>query len=491
MAGSAHLEPASRTPAAFYTHVSYPVGQPPPTQVGSLRLDVVSGYALAFSRVVAWAGVSAFVYRHMGADEFGLLAMLRGTIALLSYTSLGIGPAMVHALALARRAVPATPLSPADAKTPPAATPTDPASPPTLDYAAKATSSSSSEQTVFAAGVAVTIPLVVLGMVLAVACGVAAPMILDIPVGYRGLVRSVAILLGVGVSIRMVGEPLSAALQSRGHLAIDNFILAGAELSWLATVWLWQPKAIVGIAAVWMMLSLMTAIARYLAARVLARDLRERTSADPRTVRSLLRFGVVIVVAQVADFLYAPTDFIIISWLLTPLELAAYAPAVQIDAALLLAVAGIAAALFPRAARAHADGNLRQLRRLYVLGTFASLALLGLAAAAVLLLSELIFNLWLGSAPTATLEILPLVLVHTVIGGSSGVGRSVLLGMGRVKAYTISVLVAGGANVALSLLLAGPGGLGLRGIVLATVIVVVARCAIWMPWYLVKMTKLE
>jgi O-antigen/teichoic acid export membrane protein len=83
----------------------------------------------------------------------------------------------------------------------------------------------------------------------------------------------------------------------------------------------------------------------------------------------------------------------------------------------------------------------------------------------------------------ATRAILPLVLLHTVLGGSSGVGRSVLLATGRVRAFTASVFIAGAANLVLGYALVRFAGWGLYGIVLATVIVVTARCVIWMPWY--------
>jgi Na+-driven multidrug efflux pump len=83
----------------------------------------------------------------------------------------------------------------------------------------------------------------------------------------------------------------------------------------------------------------------------------------------------------------------------------------------------------------------------------------------------------------ATQAILPLVLIHTVVGGSSAVGRSILLGMGKVKPFTIAVLIAGVSNVILSYSFVRFGGLGLNGIVLGTICAVVGRCAIWQPWY--------
>jgi O-antigen/teichoic acid export membrane protein len=168
---------------------------------------------------------------------------------------------------------------------------------------------------------------------------------------------------------------------------------------------------------------------------------------------------------------------------------AAYAPAVQIDAGLLLIVSGLGMVILPRAAGAHSRGDPGALRRYYVRGTLASFIMLILAALAVWAMSPMIFRVWLGDEMRSTQAILPLVLVHTVVGGSSAVGRSILLGMGRVKAFTAAALVAGGMNVVLSYVFVKYFEWGLKGIVLGTICVVVARCAVWMPWYVIRVTR--
>ncbi len=86
----------------------------------------------------------------------------------------------------------------------------------------------------------------------------------------------------------------------------------------------------------------------------------------------------------------------------------------------------------------------------------------------------------------ATQAILPLVLIHTVIGGSSAVGRSILLAIGKVKPFTIAVLLAGVTNVVLSYIFVRYFHLGLPGIIYGTIIAVTARCGIWMPWYITR-----
>jgi O-antigen/teichoic acid export membrane protein len=207
---------------------------------------------------------------------------------------------------------------------------------------------------------------------------------------------------------------------------------------------------------------------------------------DWRAAWSLLSFGALVVLAQAADFLYAPTDYILINRLLDPEDVAAYAPAVQIDGGLLLLVTGLAAVLFPHAAVAHAGGDRAAVLAYYVRGTRASVGLLTVAALAVWAVSPWLFRIWLGQPMLATQAILPLVLVHTVIGGSAAVGRSVLLGMGKVGPFTAAVLVSGVANVGLSYCFVNFGGMGLNGIVLGTIIAAVGRAGVWMPWYTLR-----
>ena len=55
----------------------------------------------------------------------------------------------------------------------------------------------------------------------------------------------------------------------------------------------------------------------------------------------------------------------------------------------------------------------------------------------------------------------------------------------------IAVLVAGISNVILSYCFVKYLHLGLVGIILGTIVVVVARCAIWMPWYVMKVLREE
>src|SRR4051794_37098129 len=68
-------------------------GGPP----GSMRRGLVAAYAAAGAKAASWAAVSAAVFR-ADAGAFALLALVRATIGLLNYTSLGLAPGMIRLL---------------------------------------------------------------------------------------------------------------------------------------------------------------------------------------------------------------------------------------------------------------------------------------------------------------------------------------------------------------------------------------------------------
>jgi O-antigen/teichoic acid export membrane protein len=288
---------------------------------------------------------------------------------------------------------------------------------------------------------------------------------------------------------RLLSDASGAVLQSSGAIALDNLLLAAAEALWLALCAAWVTEDyndLPRVAFAFFVSSALLLIARFIAANGVARILNLKMRIDWRLGGQLLAVGVLVTLAQAADFLYAPTDYLLINQLLGPNVIGVYAPAVQIDAGLLLLVSGIATVLLPHSAVAHAADDVAALRRYYLRGTLASLALLAAASALIWLAADLIFKLWLGDSMPATRAILPLVLIHTLVGGSSAVGRSVLLGMGKVKPFTIAVLIAGVSNVILSYIFVRHLHLGLNGIIYGTIVVVIARCAIWMPWYVLR-----
>jgi O-antigen/teichoic acid export membrane protein len=453
----------------------------------TMRRDIASAYVATGARVLSWAIVSALVYRKLGAGAFATLALVRATIGVVNYASLGLAPAMIarlsSAVGRAVAALPVVPIAPeqvlayadpeANRKPKPIATPI---------------------QTLYFSGLAMLLVLAMAAGVLLVIYAQLFGGVLKEAHGMRGDVAGITVLMGIGLILRLLSDASGAVLQSSGRIALDNLLLAATEVLWVALAFAWvrdDPDGVLMVAMAFFCASGILLVARFIAAETVARLSFLEIQIDWKAGREMLGYGILITLAQVADYLYAPTDFLLINQLLAPEQVANYAPAVQIDSGLLLLVAGLAGVLLPKAAIAHAAGDLRRLRAYYVRATLVSFGLLLAGAVAVWALSPWIFRLWLGNDMPVTRSILPLVLISTVVGGSGMVGRSILIGVGKANPFMIAALTAGVANVILSYSFVRFFGWGLRGIVYGTVIVVIARAALWLPWYVMRTLRRE
>ena len=450
--------------------LSIPSQEPAPPR-STMHHDLFWAYAASGARILSWAIVSAFVFRKGGKEEFGMLSLVRGTIGILNYTAVGLAPAMVRMLAEARkqpkplRAIPVS-------------------QNPTLEYRSRQLPDS--EQVVFASAFLLALISLIAGFLLT---GVYAHYFSTWHRVPRVLMRSmpaVVLYIGIGTLLRLFSDVPGSVLQTRHKIALDNKLLALAEIVWVALtilLGLWNP--LVGAAGGYLGAALILFYMRGVAAGIAP---GVSSSVDWQTMRRLLQLGSLVLIAQLADYLYAPTDYILIDHFLGAADVGAYAPAVQIDAGMLTLVTALSAVLLPKAALAHTSGSIETVRRYYIRGTLASLTILAASAVCVWLISPWLLRAWLGSDPGTTL-ILPLVLIHTVLGGSSAVGRSILLAMGKFKPFTASVLIAGATNVIASYCFVKYLHWGLRGIVLGTIVAVVGRCALWMPWYVMRVTR--
>jgi O-antigen/teichoic acid export membrane protein len=454
-----------------------PLAAAAPPASSAMTRDILSAYAASAARIGSWVIVLGLVFRFVGWDAFAMLALIRGTIGLLNYVSLGVAPSLMHHVARSARE---TEAETTGASSRGAVIPYYAPDPP------------SSLQVLYVNARLLALLTGLVGVLVCVVYAREFEHIYRIAPRFRGEMYFVVFLIGVGTMLRLAGDAPGAALQLTGQIATDNMILASGDIVWmvLAALFVAMSRPVDALEPIAFLYA--SSGAGVLIARLILGNRavgRPGNLIRPGLMKSLLTYGIVIVAAQLADYLYSPTDYILIDRLLTPFDLAAYAPAVQIDSGLLLLVTGLSAVLLPKAAIAHAGRSTHLLLRYYVRGTIASIGLLAAASAVVWILSPWLFRLWLGSTMPETRLILPLVLMNTVIGGSAAVGRSILLAIGKARAFTISALIAGAVNVVCSYVFVRYLHWGLRGIVLGTVVGVVGRCVMWMPWYVLRSVK--
>lgn len=446
---------------------------------GSMQRDIVSAYVASAAKVGSWLIVSAMVFRRLGADAFAMLALVRATLGILNYTSLGLAPGMIALSAGARRESQAGRSVASASRVLPHAT-----AGAVLDRL-PGIYSNAMLLAVFSAGA---------GLVLVVLYAFGFTRLLNVPIaqGLHGDAGVVVVVMGVGMLARLMGEVPGACIQTMGRIGLDNGLSAGAELAWLGMcgMWLRAEGSLTVVALAYLTSGLLFLVLRWLVAERFSGVFTPTWALVRRGIlRRLLGFGALVVLSQAADYLYAPAAYILINKLIGSGSVAVYAPALQIDSALLLLVSAIAAVLLPRSAAAHAAGEVHIIRAYYVRGTVASFGILAAAAMVIYAVSPWILTKWLGDPMKETQAILGLVLIHTVVGGSSGVARSVLLALGKARPFAISAIVAGVANVVLGYIFVRHLRWGVNGIVIATIIAVVLRCGVWMPWYALRLLR--
>jgi O-antigen/teichoic acid export membrane protein len=315
------------------------------------------------------------------------------------------------------------------------------------------------------------------------------------PTRYSAL-ESFGAMFGIGLIARVLSDAMGGVLQMRRLLWLDNLLVAAGEMAWVAIAWStftgnWQHNFL-AVGAAYMTSGLGLALARTLIAAALLVDVTRFTLHVRFDVawRFLLLCGM-LAFASLGDFLYAPANNLIVSKFLHPLLIADYGPALQIDAVLLLGVAAIAPVMLPRVVAMHEAGRHAELRQAYLLAMGVGTLILILGAAVTILFRDALLKVWLGEVPPGTRAILPWVLAHTVLGGCNSISRAVMLGLGRFKVFAIGALAGGVLNVSLALVFVLVFGLGLRGVVLATICTVTVRCVFWMPWQVLRILRLE
>jgi O-antigen/teichoic acid export membrane protein len=479
----------------------------------ALRGDLLSSYALTIVRVCVWAGMAAYVYRVGGAKALAAFTLARTAVTLMNYAGLGLAPALIVLLPQFRVRLVDEDVAPTQLNYQPVRA--APLPPP--------------ERRLFDTAFLMTY----LPMPLLVIAALGWMPLLSVRSDHEVLAFSAGGFLALGTAIRLFGDLAGAKLVTAGRMALDNVILLSCEIMWLIGVGIgilntppmpnpssWGPSswAITVVGLSYIAANAIQVVARYAATAWVRR--REATLEDfsPSTVvaaslpastlsaafsfandplqinrrwdsplaKLLLITGGGILLSQLADLLYGPASLWIITRFLSAETLAVYAPTLHLDAALLLAVAGPAAVLLPRAAQLRAAGDVHRLRRDYLLGTIGSFAILLCGALFLWGISKPLFTVWFGEDLPQTRAILPWVLAHTVLGGTAAVGRSMLIGIGRIRAYTTAALIGGVVNVVLAIVLVTQTNLGLLGVIGATLFTVGVRCVIWMPWFTLR-----
>jgi O-antigen/teichoic acid export membrane protein len=444
----------------------------------SIKVDLVAAFAASLTKAGAYAAISTLLLAGGSkTDDFGMFTLIRSTLGLLNYAILGLAPALIRQLAPAM----SHPGTRADAIVTQGPTEHDkPAESLTVGQLY-----SSAQYPAFFIG-AVALGLLLLYTLVFSRIYVVPPSL----VHYAAMS---ALLVGLAMLARLVSDVPGGYLQASHHVALDSMILLVGDLLWPPLTYVlihygYAPTTLVAASAAYCICYFGVCLARFVIAWLIGAPIFAPLSAiHGPTARHLLAFGTMLTISQLSDFLYAPTDFILINNLLPaarmPQLLADYSVVAQFDAGFLLLTAAVPTVLYPRASRALAKRDVPLLRKYYFRGTFLMLALLILAAAVLVIIRKPLLLAWLHTEMPGTRIILPLMLVHTIVNGSTAPARAILLAAGKARVFAWSALAAGILNLVISYLLLRYTSLELVGVIIGTLVAVILRCAFFLPWY--------
>ena len=279
----------------------------------SLRRDIASAYLVTAARVAAWIVVTAAVFRVAGKPAFALLAIIQSTVGILEYAAIGLSPAIISLTAEAIR----------DARN------------------GSGSESISSALTVYANGFFMAL-LTAIGGAVFLAGFIRFFNSSQMNIHSGGVASELVLMVGIATLLRLLSDAPAAALQTSGKIFLDNLLLTSHEVIWglgtAVNVFLfhlpWQRATGFALLAGSLILLLARAIMSHRHGSGLFDQWWRRFNAP--MVRRLLIFGGTVVAAQMADYLYAPTDNLLILNLIDQATVAVYTPAVQIDGGALL-----------------------------------------------------------------------------------------------------------------------------------------------------------
>jgi O-antigen/teichoic acid export membrane protein len=191
---------------------------------------------------------------------------------------------------------------------------------------------------------------------------------------------------------------------------------------------------------------------------------------DWRVLRRIFSFSLYVLLLNAGARLSFETDALVIGAFQGVGSIPFYAVANSLVVYLMDFVVAIAAVVSPMATKLKTEGNVDQLKEMFLRWSKVALSLSIMAGLFLIVLGPTFIGWWIDpSYERPSGEVLQILMVSSLLFlPVRGVALPILMGIGKPRTPTIAFLVAGALNLGLSVLLIGP--LGLTGVALGTAI---------------------
>jgi len=195
--------------------------------------------------------------------------------------------------------------------------------------------------------------------------------------------------------------------------------------------------------------------------------------------REMVSYGVFAFAIVVAEKLRFQSDAMVIGAFLPATAITFFFVGSRLVEYSSYAVRSMSQIFTPMSSQFHAVGDLVRLRRTFTAGNRACALIIFPLCVTLLILGRSIIEVWVGARYIASYSILVLLLVPRSIYLAQSTSNKILLGMGQHRILAFVLLLEGGVNLLLSLLLVRR--LGITGVALGTAIPLACTSLLFLP----------
>lgn len=321
------------------------------------------------------------------------------------------------------------------------------------------------------------------------------PLLFNLPADQRPTAIWLVILMGAGVGITLPAMTPLAILRGLQRYDLVNLVdVIGIAYTTIATVAvLLLGGGVIGLVLVNISGVLVIMLPAAWLVRRVAPDLRFGWPLAGRPnragIKTVLGYSWPLFIRDVAGRLQTRTDEITIGAFLLITAVTPYNIARRLSEVTFILTKQFMKVLLPLASELHAEQDLARLRLLYTAGTRLTLAISIAIGGCLILLARPLLTIWVGPEYASAAPLVALLTLASILAAAQWPAAAILQGMARHRLLAASSLVAGIANLVLSITFVQFWGL--TGVALGTLIPAAAETLLVVLPYTGRVTGLR
>jgi O-antigen/teichoic acid export membrane protein len=316
------------------------------------------------------------------------------------------------------------------------------------------------------------------------------PLLFRIPAGLLGSARVLFLLAGASIAFTFPLSVFAGALEGLHKFSWLQLGQIGITLlrAFLIVMALMRGGGLLAIGAITVAMNLLSyLIFTCMALYALPVRLSSRL-VEGKAFRTMARYGVFAFAILAAEKLRFQSDAMVIGALLTSTSITSFSIAARLVEYASYAVRSMSQIFTPMSSQFHSTGDLVRLQRTFVAGNRASAFIIFPLCVALVVLGKSIIEVWVGARYVSSYSILVLLIIPRTLYLAQSTSIRILLGMGRHRVLASVLLLEGGVNLLLSLLLVRR--FGVVGVAWGTAIPLACTSLFFLPQHLCRVLEI-